>query len=102
MKLLLSVIVFSIHIVLINGQKQLKDSVIPYKKAALLSACIPGGGQVFNSIHTSGRKNAFWKVPLIAAGIGGTTYLLIQNQSICAIKGPIYFRYRSGICYSDS
>ena len=82
MKLLLSFIVLSIHVVLINGQKQLNDSVIPFKKAALLSACIPGGGQVYNSIHTSGRKNAFWKVPLIAAGIGGTTYLLIQNQRL--------------------
>ena len=82
MNLILSFIVLSIHLVLITGQTQINDSVIPFKKAALLSACIPGGGQVYNSIHTSGRKNAFWKVPLIAAGIGGTTYLLIQNQRL--------------------
>lgn len=82
MKLVLTCIVFSIHVMLVNGQKQANDSVIPYKKAALFSACLPGAGQVYNSIHTSGRKHAFWKVPLIAAGIGATTYLLIQNQQL--------------------
>lgn len=63
-------------------QDVVNDSVIPYKKAAILSACIPGAGQIYNSIHTTGRKNAYWKVPLIAAGIGGTTFLLLQNQRL--------------------
>jgi hypothetical protein len=64
------------------SQDVVNDSVIPYKKAAILSAFLPGAGQIYNSIHTSGRKNAYWKVPLIAAGIGGTTFLLIQNQRL--------------------
>lgn len=98
MKLFLSFIILSVHVVLINGQKQLIDSVIPYKKAALLSACVPGGGQIFNSIHTNGRKNAFWKVPLIAAGIGGTTYLLIQNQRLVqSIKTEYNQRQLGGV-----
>jgi len=56
------------------------DSLYPYKKAALCSAILPGVGQVYNSIHSSKRKNAYWKVPLIYAGLGATSFLLIQNQ----------------------
>jgi hypothetical protein len=56
------------------------DSLYPYKKAALCSAILPGGGQIYNSIHSSKRKNAFWKVPLIYAGLGASSFLLIQNQ----------------------
>ena len=79
---LLAVLLILLCIRLGFSQDVVNDSVIPYKKAAILSACIPGAGQIYNSIHTSGRKNAFWKVPLIAAGIGGTTYLLLQNQRL--------------------
>lgn len=57
------------------------DSVYPYKKAVLWSI-LPGGGQVYNSMHTSGRKNAYWKTPLIYAGLGATTYLIMSNQKL--------------------
>ena len=51
------------------------------KKAVILSAVIPGAGQIYN--HTAmpkGKKKAFWKVPLIYAGLGATGYFLISNQ----------------------
>ncbi len=80
MKLLILFSFIACTLCLISAQQTSKDTLIPFRKAALFSACLPGAGQVFNSIHTTGRKNAFWKVPLIAAGLGGTTYILIQNQ----------------------
>ncbi len=56
----------------------------PFKKAALYSAIIPGGGQVYNHLHlpkTSRRKwNVYWKVPLIYAAVGGSAYLMIDRQ----------------------
>lgn len=46
------------------------------KKAAIMSACLPGLGQVYN-----GRK-AYWKVPVIYAGFGGLIYGFSWNQSL--------------------
>lgn len=60
------------------------DSIKPHsvRKATILSAVVPGAGQVYNHIAMpKGKKKAFWKVPLIYAGLGATTYLLINNQS---------------------
>lgn len=51
------------------------------KKAIILSAILPGAGQVYNHLAMpKGKKNAFWKVPLIYAGLGATGYFLISNQ----------------------
>ena len=51
------------------------------KKAVLLSTCLPGAGQVYNHIAIlKGKRKAYWKVPLIYAGLSATTYFLIQNQ----------------------
>lgn len=51
------------------------------KKAIILSALLPGAGQVYNHIAMpKGKKNAFWKVPLIYGGLGVTGYFLISNQ----------------------
>ena len=80
------------------GQKANPDTLIPYKKAAILSACLPGAGQIYNSIKTTGRKNAYWKVPLIAAGLGGTSYFLIQNQQLVSnIKTEYKQRLNGGV-----
>jgi len=62
-----------------------KDSVKHHsvKRAVILSAIIPGAGQIYN--HTAmpkGKKNAFWKVPLIYAGLGTTAYFVITNNSL--------------------
>ena len=51
------------------------------KKAVIWSSIIPGAGQIYNHIEMpKGRKKAFWKVPLIYAGLGSTGYFLITNQ----------------------
>lgn len=58
------------------------DSVKPHSitKAVLLSI-VPGGGQIYNHIAMpKGKKKAYWKVPLIYAGLGATGYFLITNQ----------------------
>lgn len=61
------------------------DSVKPHsiKKAVIFSACLPGSGQIYNHIAMpKGKKKAFWKVPLIYAGLGASGYMLIQNQTL--------------------
>jgi len=51
------------------------------KKAVIFSAVLPGAGQVYNHVAMpKGKKNAFWKVPLIYAGLGATGFFLINNQ----------------------
>ena len=66
---------------------QSNDSLTVNKKhsvklATLLSTGLPGAGQVYNHIGMpKGKKKAYWKVPLIYAGLGATTYLLISHQS---------------------
>ncbi len=42
------------------------------RKATIMSAILPGLGQVYN------RK--WWKVPIVYAGLGGFGYLLVSNQ----------------------
>lgn len=42
------------------------------KKAAIMSACLPGLGQVYN------RK--YWKVPVLYAGLGGVGYSIYFNN----------------------
>ena len=42
-------------------------------KAAIMSACLPGLGQIYN------RK--WWKVPIVYAGLGGIGYLSYSNYS---------------------
>jgi hypothetical protein len=60
----------------------IKDTVQNHaRNALLLSAIVPGSGQVYNSIHSEcGRRNAYWKVPLIYAGLGATGFFLLNNQ----------------------
>ncbi len=52
------------------------------RKATVLSAALPGAGQVYNHIAMpKGKKKAFWKVPLIYAGLGAMGYFIINNQT---------------------
>ena len=43
------------------------------KKATIMSACLPGLGQVYNG--------KWWKVPIVYAGLGGLGYLAFSNYS---------------------
>lgn len=53
------------------------------KTAVLLSAALPGAGQIYNHIAMpKGKKKAYWKVPLIYAGLGASAYFLIDNQKM--------------------
>lgn len=53
------------------------------KLATILSTFVPGAGQVYNHFGMpKGQKKAFWKVPLIYAGLGTTGYFLLQNNSL--------------------
>ena len=53
-----------------------------FKKAMLYSAVLPGLGQVYNHrAMPKGEKKAFWKIPLIYAGLGATGYFFVSNQS---------------------
>lgn len=59
------------------------DTVRPHsiRRAILYSAVVPGAGQVYNHIAMpKGKKKAFWKVPLIYAALGTTSYFLVSNQ----------------------
>lgn len=59
------------------------DTVVPHsiRKAILFSAVVPGAGQVYNHLAMpKGKKKAFWKVPLIYAALGTSTYFLIRND----------------------
>lgn len=64
-------------------QKQEKDTTHSVRKATILSAILPGAGQVYNHLAMpKGKKNAFWKVPLIYAGLGATGYFVLENNSL--------------------
>lgn len=79
--LFLIILVFPLTI-LANDSTQV-DSVKTHsiRKAIILSAVVPGAGQVYNHMAMpKGKKKAFWKVPLIYAGLGTAGYFLISNQ----------------------
>ncbi len=84
MKLLLSVFIFlSFYSLSADSTAVVKDSVPShsFKKAVIFSAIVPGAGQIYNHITApKGKKKAFWKVPLIYAGIGASTYYFSRNQ----------------------
>ncbi|NVK66607.1 MAG: hypothetical protein HWE22_18585 [Flavobacteriales bacterium] len=59
------------------------DTVRPHsiRRAILYSAVVPGAGQVYNHLAMpKGKKKAFWKVPLIYAALGTTTFFFTTNQ----------------------
>lgn len=70
------------------------DTCHSIRKATLLSAIVPGAGQIYNHLaQPKGSKKAFWKVPLIYAALGGATYFLISNQSqVISLRKEYRFR----------
>lgn len=69
------------------------------KKALLFSAIVPGSGQIYNHIAMpKGKKKAYWKVPLIYAGLGSMGYFLIKNQQLqLALKEEYTLRTNGAI-----
>jgi hypothetical protein len=64
---------------------EVKDTVKTHswKRAVLFSAVLPGAGQVYNHIAMpKGKKKAYWKVPLIYAGLGVATYFAVSNNML--------------------
>lgn len=92
----------------INDLKKVdkNDSVKKHSilKAALFSAVIPGAGQVYNSIAMpKGQKKAYWKVPLIYAGLGATGYFGIKNAiTTKSIKTEYKFREASNFTQTSN
>lgn len=76
---------------------KIQDTTHSVKKASILSVVLPGAGQVYNHIAMpKGKKNAYWKVPLIYAGLGATGYLMIQNNiQQKSLKKEYLFREKS-------
>lgn len=67
----------------VDSLAQVKDTGHSVKKATILSAVLPGAGQVYNHLAMpKGKKNAFWKVPLIYAALGGTGYLVLKENAL--------------------
>jgi hypothetical protein len=64
----------------------MRDTTHSVRKATILSALLPGAGQVYN------RKA--WKVPIIYAGFAGLGYLFRQNQkNYTAYEDALLARY---------
>jgi len=59
------------------------DTTHSFKKAMIYSAIIPGAGQIYNHCAMpKGQKKAYWKVPLILAGLGSTGYFAYYNNHL--------------------
>ncbi|MDH4474285.1 MAG: DUF5683 domain-containing protein [Fluviicola sp.] len=72
---------------------QAKDTTHSIKKAILFSAVLPGSGQIYNHLAMpKGKKKAYWKVPLIYAGLGATGYFLFRNNTL---KNDLRTEYES-------
>lgn len=66
-----------------SQQEKVDDTVKVHspKLAGRLSLMVPGAGQIYNHIAMPrGKKKAWWKVPLIYAGLGATGYFLVENH----------------------
>jgi hypothetical protein len=77
---------------------EVNDTLHSPRKAALLSAFVPGAGQVFNHIHSEkGKHKVFWKVPLIYAGLGATMYFAAENHVMQRnLKREFMLRFENG------
>ena len=68
---------FLLGLLLLIGSPKAEAQDHRPQKAAIMSACLPGLGQVYN------RK--WWKLPIVYAGLGGLGYLSYNN----------YYEYQS-------
>lgn len=82
----------------VNGQQQDvsidPDSIPPVKKhspgrAALMSAMVPGLGQLYNK--------KYWKIPVVYAGFGALTYFIITNADNYLTYQSAYIEETNGV-----
>lgn len=52
------------------------------RKATILSAIIPGAGQIYNNFHRpqTQKNRLWWKLPIIYGGLGASTFMFFENQ----------------------
>ena len=72
---LLPFLLFTAWVLWFTPQVHGQDVKKPHsaKKAAIMSACLPGLGQVYNG--------KWWKVPIVYAGLGGLGYMAYDNRA---------------------
>jgi len=68
-----------------------------WKRASILSACIPGAGQIYNEIGyrkvADKKHRAWWKVPIIYGALGATGYYFYENMVLArGLKAEWIFR----------
>ncbi len=101
MRKLLFLITLSMPLALSANDSTFVDSTKAHsvRKAIILSAVVPGAGQVYNHIAMpKGKKKAYWKVPLIYAGLGTAGYFLITNQQQqLSLKEEYSYRQDNGV-----
>lgn len=80
-----------------SSSTKVLDTIHSPKKAALLSL-LPGAGQIYNHLAMpKGKKKAFWKVPIIYAGLGVTGYFAFKNHlAQKTLKEEYLFREEHG------
>jgi hypothetical protein len=87
-----------------DSTELIQDSIKVHsvKKAVIYSAIIPGAGQIYNHIAMpKGQKKAYWKVPLIYAGLGTSCYFLVSNQQTLKELKNEYLNRQNGLSISD-
>jgi hypothetical protein len=84
-------------------QVDVPDTLHSPRKAALFSTIIPGAGQIYNNINSvKGKHKAFWKVPLIYAGLGATMYFAAENHVMQRnLKREFMLRFENGISSTE-
>lgn len=88
LRYILAYLFLQVFTVFVNAQDTIpaeNDSVQLHsvRKAAIFSAVLPGAGQVYNHLAMpKGQKKAYWKVPIIYAGLGATGYLALKNNAL--------------------
>lgn len=70
-----------------------RKKMAPPKKAAIMSACLPGLGQAYNHFAL-GVRFSWIKIPIIYAGFGGLAYGFAWNQNYVAkYRDALRLRY---------
>jgi hypothetical protein len=95
--------------------KPVKDPKRPYtvKTATLLSAFLPGAGQIYNhrakkyfnqfkAMKDRQKVHAWWKVPLIYGGLGVSGYYIyINNVEVNSLRSEYNARIDEGISFKS-